>query len=74
MALIPVSSRGFFHVLCITLVGLLAVTALAGCGSEPEPATVASDATNSSQSASTLETQPGAAAPAPSGAGVPATG
>ena len=71
MALIPVSSRGFFHVLCITLVGLLVVTALAGCGSEPEPATVASDATNSSQSASTLETQPGAAAPAPSGAGVP---
>ena len=44
MAFSYVISRSFFRVFCLMLAGLVAVAAVAGCGSEPEPAEVVSEA------------------------------
>ena len=37
MALVPITFRSFFRAICLILAGLLAVSALTACGSEPEP-------------------------------------
>ncbi len=61
MALFPIFSRGIYPAFFMTLAGLLAVSALASCASEPkpEPVTVTTDASNIAESASTVGTQPG---------------